>query len=180
MSCAFNLRIVRFGTWFTPLLEGSFIAGCKETRTDLHLAETSWLPPHRALFYLPKILVPNLTTETNYQAPVKNRRQSNQAIAGHCSRDLSCPVVSCRSVGGWGLVIGCWGWALAAAPWGVTAEGRGAAASEAATRTRCRHCRWKVWFGPALKSWTHCIDNGVILHQMWVKDRDNPKKYKFL
>lgn len=115
----------------------------------------TWQKPvdfHLTGLYFPKLLVPNLTTKTNYQAPVKNCRQSNQAIAGHCSRDLSCPVVSGRSVGGWGLVIGCWGWALAAAAWGVTAEGRGAAASEAATCTCCRHCRWKVWFWPAIKS----------------------------
>lgn len=90
MSCACNPRIVRFGTWFTPFLEGSFIAGCKETTTDLHLVENSWLPPHRVgvFFYFPKILVPNLTTMTNYQAPVKNYRQSSQAIAAETSPAL--------------------------------------------------------------------------------------------
>lgn len=40
------------------------------------------------LFYFPKILVPNLTTKTNYQAPVKNYRQSSQAIAADTSPAL--------------------------------------------------------------------------------------------
>lgn len=110
MSCAYNLRIVRFGTWFTPLLEGSFIAGCKEARTDLHLSENSWLPPHRSLFYFPKILVPNLTTKTNYQAPVKNYRQSSQAIAAEISHAFGMMQVSGRPGSGnqvLGLCSGC-------------------------------------------------------------------------
>jgi len=41
MSCAYNLGIARFGKQFTLLLEGSFIAGCKEVGTGLQLAETS-------------------------------------------------------------------------------------------------------------------------------------------
>lgn len=92
MSCVYHLRTVRFGTWFTPLLEGSFIAGCKETRTELHLAENRWLPPHRVLFYFPKILVPNLTTKLSGSC------QKLQTVQpGHCSRDCSCPVVWCSS-----------------------------------------------------------------------------------
>lgn len=160
MRCTYHLRTVRFGTWFTPLLEGSFIAECKETKTDLHLAENRWLPPHRVLFYFPKILVPNLTTKTNDQALVKNYRWSSQAIAAETSLALWCDAHH-HSVGSQGLVIRCWGWALAAAAWGVTAEGRGAAASEAATHTHCRHCRWKVWFWPELKSWTQWVGNFI-------------------
>lgn len=159
MSCVYHLRTVRFGTWFTPLLEGSFIARCKETRTELHLAENRWLPPHRVLFYFPKILVPNLTTKTSYQAPVKNYRRSSQATAAETAPALWYDAHHHSSVGSHGLVIRCWGWALAAAAWGATAEGRGAVASESATYTCCRHCRWKVWFWPALKSWTQWVDN---------------------
>lgn len=163
MSCACNPRIVRFGTWFTPFLEGSFIAGCKETTTDLHLVENSWLPPHRVGFFF--LFSQDFSTKLDNNDKLSGSCQKLQTVQpGHCSRDFSCPVVWCRSVGSQDLVIRIWGWALAVAAWGVTAEGRGAAASEAATCTCYRHCRWKVWFWPALKSWTHCIDNGIILH----------------
>lgn len=104
-SCAYNLGIAKFGTRFTPLLEGSFITGYKEIGIGLQLAESIWLPPHRALFggVFFKILVPNLTTRTIYQAPVKNRGQSSLAIAGHCSRlhaeTPPCPTARCGQVG---------------------------------------------------------------------------------
>lgn len=110
-SCAYNLGIAKFRTWFTPFLEGSFITGYKEIRIGLQLAETIWLPPHRALFgvsFFSKILVPNLTTRTIYQAPVKIRGQSSLAIAGHGSRlhaeTPPCPMATCGEVGAQALV----------------------------------------------------------------------------
>lgn len=55
-----------------------------------------------------KILVPNLTTRTIYQAPVKIRGQSSLAIAGHGSRlhaeTPPCPMATCGEVGAQALV----------------------------------------------------------------------------
>lgn len=52
------------------------------------------------LVFFSQYLVPNLTTRTNYQAPVKNCGQSSLAIAGHCSRLYAetppCPMASGR------------------------------------------------------------------------------------
>lgn len=71
-----------------------------------HLTSTSQDFVWGCFFF--KILVPNLTTRTIYQAPVKNCGQSSLAIAGHGSRlhaeTPPCPMATRGQVGAQALV----------------------------------------------------------------------------